>query len=64
MEQYNYTIVHRKGTSMSHVDALSRHHSVAQVTSDEIDLHLQATKSRDPTILDIFSLRKRVSRWF
>lgn len=51
MEQYNYTIIHRKGSSMGHVDALSRNHAVvAAITSDEIDIHLQATQSRDPVI--------------
>lgn len=50
MEQYNYSIIHRKVTSMGHVDALSRNHLVAAITSDEIDLHLQATQSRDPFI--------------
>lgn len=56
IEQYNYTIVHRKGISMSHVDALSRNHPiVAAITSDEIECHLQATQSRDPIVLEICS---------
>ena len=54
IEQYNYTIAHRKGSSMGHVDALSRCHPVvATVSTEEIDLHLQATQSRDHVISEI-----------
>lgn len=54
IEQYNYTISHRKGSSMGHVDALSRCHPVvATVSTEEIDLHLQATPSRDAVISEL-----------
>lgn len=35
---------------MGHVDALSRNHPVGMITSEEVDLHLQATQTRDPVI--------------
>lgn len=56
IEQYNYSIVHRKGTSMGHVDALSRNHpTIAAITVDEVDLHLQATQARDPIVSQLCS---------
>lgn len=48
LENYDYTVVHRKGIKMGHVDALSRH--VALINEEEIDFQLQATQSRDPEI--------------
>lgn len=35
---------------MGHVDALSRNHPVGMITSEEVDLHLQATQTRYPVI--------------
>lgn len=53
LENYDFTIEHRKGLSMGHVDALSRTIPVFTVTSDEIDLHIQATQSRDRMIVEL-----------
>lgn len=53
LENYNYTIVHRAGTSMGHVDALSRMNMVAYVNEDDLDFHLQLAQSRDPIIMDL-----------
>lgn len=65
LENYNYTIIHRKGTDMGHVDALSRPplasliyehdsdlHSLF-VQNDDIDFYLHATQSRDPVLTGI-----------
>lgn len=38
---------------MGHVDALSRNSPVGLVSADEVDMHLQATQSRDPLILEL-----------
>lgn len=53
LENYNYTIHHRSGVSMGHVDALSRCHVVAIVQSDDVDFQLQATQARDPVIVGL-----------
>lgn len=53
IEQYNYTIMHRKGVNMGHVDALSRNHVIANLTVEETDVHLRATQARDPVIADL-----------
>lgn len=54
LENYEYKALYRKGTSMGHVDALSRNF-VALVNEDETDLQLQITQSRDPKIITIRS---------
>ena len=65
LENYNYTIAHRKGVNMGHVDALSRNLPVSSVfdadlseysldvQSDDIDFYLHATQSRDPKIVQL-----------
>lgn len=51
LENYDYTVQHRPGTSMSHVDALSRvNKTIAYVDNAELDFHLQITQNRDPVI--------------
>lgn len=55
LENYDYTVVHRKGVNMGHVDGLSRNinDNVAVITASEIDNNLQATQSRDPKIIEL-----------
>lgn len=53
LENYNYTVQHRSGVNMNHVDALSRCYTVAVVDSEDIDFQLRATQSRDPIILEL-----------
>lgn len=49
-ERFNYKIKHRSGSSMGHVDALSRNPVVAMIQSSDIGFQLQLTQNRDPTI--------------
>lgn len=51
LEEYDYDIIHRKGTQMGHVDALSR--NIALITAEEIDFNLQATQVRDEKITQL-----------
>lgn len=54
LENYNYTIQHRPGISMAHVDALSRiNHTIGYVDTAELDFHLQITQNRDTNILKL-----------
>lgn len=53
LENYQYKITHRMGTSMGHVDALSRNPSVGLVQADDVDVQLQATQYRDPLIVNL-----------
>lgn len=53
LESYNYEIIHRKGESMGHVDALSRNLPVAAITEEETEMHIQAIQSRDSDIVKI-----------
>lgn len=53
LENYNYTIHHRSGSGMGHVDALSRCHVVSLVQTDDVDFQLQATQARDPCIVEL-----------
>lgn len=50
MEQYNYTVQHKPGKSMAHVDALSRMEHVGVVSDLDIDFQLRVAQSRDPEI--------------
>lgn len=50
LEQYNYSIQHRPGKSMSHVDALSRIEHIGAVSELDIDFQLRIAQSRDPVI--------------
>lgn len=52
LENYDYTVIHRKGIQMGHVDALSRNVSnvVAVITAEEVDFNLQITQGRDQVI--------------
>lgn len=54
LENYNYTIQHRPGTSIAHVDASSRvNQTIAFVNEAELDFHLQITQNRDPVIVKL-----------
>lgn len=56
LEIYDYTIEHRSGTKMQHVDALSRIPdpiSVASVQNNEIEFQLFATQTRDRRISEL-----------
>lgn len=50
LEQYNYTIKHRPGKSMAHVDALSRMEHVGAISDLDIDFQLRVAQSRDSEI--------------
>lgn len=49
-EDYNYTVRHRKGDQMAHVDALSRNFPVGEVDGSDVDLNIQISQSRDEII--------------
>lgn len=68
LENYTYTVIHRGGVNMGHVDALSRQvcitnetiknknitsEKIATITNSEIDFNLQATQARDENIKSI-----------
>ena len=58
LENYHYTIQHRNGKLMSHVDALSRIPNnpnliVSGISPDDIDFQLQAAQGRDQNILKL-----------
>lgn len=55
LENYNYTIHHRSGSSMGHVDALSRCDVISFVQAEDVDFQLQITQARDPIIVDLRS---------
>lgn len=55
LEDYDYTIQHRSGASMGHVDALSRTVAIGAISDLDIDFQLQIAQSRDPVILDLKS---------
>lgn len=41
LENYNHKVIHRKGESMKHVDALSRNFVIGALNEEEVDIHLQ-----------------------
>ena len=53
LENYDYSITHRTGSSMSHVDALSRKQVAIVVDDKDIDLQLQIAQSRDSYITEL-----------
>lgn len=53
LESYNYTIKHRPGTAMNHVDALSRVYAI--VDNEDLDFQLSVAQNRDPEVLKIRS---------
>lgn len=55
LENYDYSVCHRPGVRMGHVDALSRCHIVSVVGSEDIDFQLRATQNRDPVISELKS---------
>lgn len=57
LENYNYTIEHRKGTNMGHVDALSRCNQIISVVSEmDLEFQIQAAQSRDSIIVSLRQL--------
>lgn len=57
LEQYTYEIVHRSGTRMSHVDALSRCHSILTLETNSFERTLSIQQDRD---VDTKNIRKRL----
>jgi len=53
LEQYTYKIEHRPGTRMSHVDALSRCHSVLILEANSFERTLSIQQDRDAEIVKI-----------
>ena len=53
MMRYNFTVKHRSGTNMPHVDALSRVPLIAAIDPTDIDIQIRAKQSVDKKILDI-----------
>lgn len=55
LEHFNYTIVHRSGSKMMHVDALSRitNNSVNAIEDTEIEFQLYVTQNRDENISNL-----------
>lgn len=51
LENYEYTVIHRSGANMGHVDALSR--QIGLINGEDIDSRLQATQSRDEIIVKL-----------
>lgn len=49
-QRFQYKVHHRSGSSMGHVDALSRNPVVAMINSSDIGFQLQVTQNRDPII--------------
>lgn len=50
MMLYNFTVKHRAGLSMPHVDGLSRPPMVAAIDPNDIDVQITALQSVDSTI--------------
>lgn len=77
LENYDYTIRHRSGSLMGHVDALSRcppfvkssepsvtseaEQVISIVNSDDVDMQLQITQNRDENILSLRELLEKES---
>lgn len=57
LEDYNYTIEHRTGAKMAHVDALSRYPTML-ITTDSLTLQIQNAQSHDPNIQAIKEVLK------
>ena len=53
LEAYDYTIEHRPGTKMSHVDALSRCHGVLILESTGFERILSVKQDKDKEIIEI-----------
>lgn len=53
LEQYTYEIVHRPGTRMNHVDALSHCHSILVLEANSFERTLSIQQDRDKDIVKI-----------
>lgn len=58
-ESFNYTVRHRAGEHMAHIDALSRLPTICTITENEVDLNIQVAQSRD---LVINKLKQRLEQ--
>lgn len=54
-ENYDYSVVHRGGASMTHVDALSRYRQIAAVNEDEVDFRIRLAQARDQRVEEVKS---------
>lgn len=59
LEQYSYQIVHRPGTRMNHVDALSRCHSILTLEANSFERTLSIQQDRD---VDIVNIRNKLEK--
>lgn len=65
MQEYDYTMEHRAGTRMQHVDALSRAPDILVVEDNPFELNLSLSQGRDPEIRALRdSLQKSEHRLF
>lgn len=53
LDNYNYKIVHRRGTSMKHVDALSRCVMSIEFDPVDVDFYIRMAQERDENIKNI-----------
>lgn len=59
LQDYDYSIEHRDGERMRHVDALSRSHHILIVESDSFEQALAASQQRDPTIRQLVKMLEK-----
>ncbi|XP_048481299.1 uncharacterized protein LOC125489446 [Plutella xylostella] len=57
LQEYNFTVEHRKGSQMRHADALSRNHYVAMITSD-FQEKLKQAQLRDVALKAVMEILK------
>lgn len=55
MQAYDYSVEHRKGERMSHVDSLSRSFNILHVDDESFEFILAAAQRHDPKIVSIAS---------
>ncbi|XP_018397325.1 PREDICTED: uncharacterized protein LOC108775423, partial [Cyphomyrmex costatus] len=53
LQNYDYEVVHRAGTQMQHVDALSRVTSIMVVEDNSLEFNLAACQNEDPVIKEL-----------
>jgi len=45
-QEFDFTVRHRGGTQMAHVDALSRLPTICTIVDNEVDINIQIAQSR------------------
>ncbi|XP_036145206.1 uncharacterized protein LOC105831336 isoform X1 [Monomorium pharaonis] len=55
LQEFDYTVEHRKGTRMSHVDCLSRCYFVYVVEDNTLEFNLSVSQSQDASIKELQS---------